>query len=542
MTRPYRVLLVAPISEGFQGEQSLYILPFLSLPTLAAYMPPGTTVDLVHERYRKVDLSADVDLVALTVMTPCAPRAYVIADAFKKRGITVVMGGVHATVMPDEALQHCDAICIGEGEQIWPQMVQDAMAGRLLRIYKNPAMYSRGLSLRAARRDLLPVGQYFGGMFRVLFMETTRGCPYDCDFCSVTTFFGQQYRTRSVDEIQAEIEAEGVKRLKPGQKRGFLHYLLCFTDDNFFGNVKHAAAVMEMLRHYDVRWISQTTLRVTDHPDLMGLCRESGCLGFEIGFESLEDKKYRKTGSERGQDQRTYFLERVRALHQHGIGINGSFMFGNEEDDLDTFARYVDFIEEARIQTPYLTIRTPYPGTPIYYQMKEDGRLLHEEWEKYDTAHAVFRPRNMTAEQLEAGYRWAWRRVTRHSSMLRRNLFIRGPLFRFWGPAALGFRVSTRKEHSGKERRHPSLLKGLDGPLLLPPPRENQEMPAHIVELRARPKRELRAAAEAGGNGTGNGHAHEHEHEHAHGPAPAANAGRKLPIVAAGPPGQAVSP
>lgn len=487
MSRPFRVLLIAPVSEGFQGRRHIFTLPFMSLPCLAAYMPEGTEVSLVHEKHTDVDFAADVDLVGITVMTPCAPRAYAIADRFRARGIRVVLGGIHPTVLPDEALLHADSICIGEGEAAWPQIVGDAQAGALQRIYKNPNLKSRELSLRCARRDLLPVGRYFGGMIRAIFMETSRGCPYDCDFCAVTTFFGQQYRIRPVEEVEAELNAEGVRLLKPGGRRSVLQTILCFTDDNFFGNLDHAARVLEMLAKYDVRWFGQTTLRLAEKPDLLKLCQASGCLGFEIGFESLQEKAYNKTGGRKGKSQRDYYLEQIKTLHGYGLGINGSFILGNEDDDVSVFQEYVDFINDAMIQTPYLAIRTPYPGTPLYYQMKEDGRILHEEWEKYDTAHCVFEPRNMTPEQLEAGYRWAWREVTTHWGMLRRNL-IPGSPFRFWGPAALGFRYGTRSEHKGLERRHPSLLPGRkepgdfrrrQGPAL-------DLLPEHILELRNR--------------------------------------------------------
>ncbi len=490
MSRPYRALLIAPVSDGFQGRRHIFTLPFMSLPSLAAYMPEGTEAVLVHEKHTDVDFEADVDLVGITVMTPCAPRAYEIADRFRARGIPVVLGGIHPTVKPEEALEHADAICVGEGEAAWPTIVGDARDGRLQTVYKNPNLKSRELSLRCARRDLLPVGSYFGGMIRAIFMETSRGCPYDCDFCAVTTFFGQQYRIRPVDEVEAELNAEGVKRIKPGGKRSVLNTILCFTDDNFFGNMDHAAKTLEMLRNYDVRWFGQTTLRLAEKKDMLELCRESGCLGFEIGFESLKEKQYNKTGGKKGSSQRDYYLDKIKLLHSYGMGINGSFILGNEDDDISVFQEYVDFIEEAMIQTPYLAIRTPYPGTPLYYQMKEDGRLLHEDWEKYDTAHCVFQPRRMTPEQLEAGYRWAWRKITSHWGMLRRNLFAGTP-FRFWGPAALGFRMGTRSEHRGLERRHPSRLPGLpepndfvrrQGPAL-------DLLPEHIQELRSRKPR-----------------------------------------------------
>ncbi len=492
----FRVQLIAPLSEGFQGSNNVFSLPFASLPTLAAYTPEDVQQELVHEKHSTVDTAADVDLVGLTVMTPCAPRAYTIADAFRARGVQVVMGGIHPTVKPDEALEHADAICVGEGEQVWPKMVEDAKAGRLERVYENPGRASREFTLRTPRRDLLPTGQYFGGKIKALFVETTRGCPYDCDFCAVTTFFGQHYRVREIEEIRAELEEAGVPKVRQSGRRNYLNHVLAFTDDNFFGKIDHAVRVMELIREYDVRWFGQTTLRITDKPEILELCRASGCLGFEIGFESLAPEKYRKTGRVKGMSQEQYYLERIRMLHGYGIGINGSFMFGNDEDTVDVFAQYARFIDEARIQTPYLAIRTPYPGTPLYYEFKEDDRLLHERWDLYDTAHCVFQPVHMTPEQLEAGYRWAWRYTTAHHRMLARNLF-RGPLFRFWGAAALGFRMSTRAEHEGLERRHPGKLPGREQPWVKPERSGAPELPRHIAELRARPRRKKAETSEA---------------------------------------------
>jgi len=433
----FRILLVSPVDKAVLGQDFYFKFPHLSLPTLAAYTPEGATVEIVDEKFHALPDGRGYDLVGITAMTPLAPKAYRMADAFRKQGVPVVMGGYHPTVLPQEALEHADSVCIGEAETVWPTMVADAMAGRLREQYR-AASFPCLENLPPSRRDLLriPRSKRFEHI-NVYFVQTTRGCPYRCSFCAVTSVLGGKLRHRPVAEIEREIESLGIRRLDRGQKRDRFHNIIFFTDDNIVGHRSYAKDLLRMVATFNLKWVGQASTNVADHTEILELLRDSGCMGLAVGFETLSQKNIRDVG--KGVNRTQEYLDRIRKIHSYGIGLAGNFIFGFDHDDENAFAEVVQFVDTARLDGFYYSLLTPYPGTPFYEQMVAEGRILETDWSRYDTDHVVYRPRLMNAETLMAGYRWAWRKSLTYRSILTRLLGSRNQLI-FFGPMNYGMR------------------------------------------------------------------------------------------------------
>jgi radical SAM superfamily enzyme YgiQ (UPF0313 family) len=435
--KAFRVLLVSPVDQAMLGKDFYFKFPHLSLPTLAAHTPQGVEVEIVDEKFQAVPDARGYDLIGVTAMTPLAPKAYRIADAFRRQGVPVIMGGYHPTVLPDEALEHADSVCIGEAETLWPTIVTDAMAGRLKIRYRAetfPCLENTPMP----RRDLLrvPRSARFGHI-NVYFLQTTRGCPFRCSFCAVTSVLGGKLRHRPVGEVEAEMESLGIRRLERGQKRDRFHNIVFFTDDNIVGHRSYAKELLRMVATFNLKWVGQASTNVADDGEILTLLRDSACMGLAVGFETLSQKNIRDVG--KGVNRTQEYLERIRKIHSFGIGLAGNFIFGFDHDDTTAFADVVRFVDTARLEGFYYSLLTPYPGTPLYEQIRAEGRLLTTDWSLYDTDHVVYRPTLMDAETLMQGYRWAWRKSLTYRSILTRLLASRNQLI-FFGPMNYGMR------------------------------------------------------------------------------------------------------
>jgi radical SAM superfamily enzyme YgiQ (UPF0313 family) len=433
----FRILLVSPVDKAVLGQDFYFRFPHLSLPTLAAYTPEGAEVEIVDEKFHALPDARGYDLIGITAMTPLAPKAYRIADMFRKQGVPVVMGGYHPTVLPDEALEHADSLCIGEAETVWPTIVANAKAGRLKERYQADSFPCLE-NLPPSRRGLLkiPRSKRFEHI-NVYFLQTTRGCPYRCSFCAVTSVLGGKLRHRPVAEVETEIESLGIRRLERGQKRDRFHNIIFFTDDNIVGHRSYAADLLRMVSTFNLKWVGQASTNVADHEEILTLLQESGCMGLAVGFETLSQKNIRDVG--KGVNRTQEYLDRIRKIHSYGIGLAGNFIFGFDHDEETAFAEVVEFVDTARLEGFYYSLLTPYPGTPFYQQMVAEGRILEKDWALYDTDHVVYRPRLMGAETLMKGYRWAWRRSLTYRSILTRLLGSRNQLI-FFGPMNYGMR------------------------------------------------------------------------------------------------------
>lgn len=400
-----RVVLIAPAPASYiwRKKRAAFTLPPMALPLLAAATPPGVEVRLIDETVEEVDLKLEADLVGFSVMTATAPRAYQLADHFRSRGIQVVMGGVHPSSLPEEALQHSDAVVIGEGESHWVKVVEDAGGRSLQRTYENASSFPLD-QLPAPKWDLLPAQKYFVPRT----VQVTRGCPMACSFCSVSSFFGRSCRQRPVSQVVEEIKAH--------KKR-----LLIFADDNIAGNPDSAKELFAAMIPLKKKWVSQCSLSIADDPELLDLAARSGCIGLLIGFESISPEVLKSIGKQ--INLRRNYEEAIRKIHGRGIHIQASFIFGFDEDRPDTIPATVRFVKENRLTGVNYCRLTPFPGTKLYADLEEEGRIIDRNWANYDRQNVVFQPRNFTPSGLQEQIFWAYRQTYNLRSLWQRRPF-----------------------------------------------------------------------------------------------------------------------
>ena len=373
----------------------------LNLPTIAALTPKDWDVEILDARVKPVDYDTRVDLVGITGFTAEMPCAYSIADNFRKKSVKVVMGGVHVSAVPDEALKHADAVVIGEAELVWEKLLADFQRGELKQKYKADHLCDMK-NMAIPRRELLDRSMYSG--FYTL--QATRGCPFNCDYCAVTAFFGHEFRVRPADEV--------IEEIKGFEKKEFF-----FMDDNIVGRPKYAKELFLKLIPLKVTWGSQASITMAKDPELLELYAKSGGKYAFIGFESLSQKNLEKM--HKGWNSAKDYKEAIRKIHGAGINIVGSFVFGLDEDDTSVFKTTFDFLMETNMAAAQFHILTPLPGTVTYGILEKEGRIIDRDWAKYHTGEVVFQPKGMTAEQLQNGYYWIFRNTYSIKNILKRN-------------------------------------------------------------------------------------------------------------------------
>jgi len=388
-----------------------------ALQLLGALTPPEHDVSIVQEHLGDPVRFDDtqVDLVGITAMTIQARRAYEIADGFRKAGKKVVLGGIHPSVLPDEALMHADAVVVGEAEPVWSQVLADAAAGRLRGMYRGQDYADLGL-LPPYRRELLPKPSSFS----LRSVQAARGCPYDCSFCSATLFTGRKYRFRPVENVIAEI-------------RGLNSRAVFFVDDNIFSNEAYCRALFSELKALNVIWVGQASLHLTaSNPDLLALAAKSGCVSLFVGIESLSEANLRATGALAKNHATTpdEMGRSIRVLHDHGVLVMAGVIFGFDDDGPDVFDRTREFLFDNRVGLGSFSALTPFPGTRLFQELHAQSRITTYDWSKYDGTTAVFLPKRMTPEQLQEGTRcigvnfYSTPRILRRFWTNRRHPFI----------------------------------------------------------------------------------------------------------------------
>ena len=377
-----RLLLIYPATHKL-GWVKYFQLPSLSLQQVAALTPPNWEVTLVDESQDAIPDGRSFDLVGITAMTHQATRAYEIAAQFRSQGVPVIMGGMHPTVLPEEALVHADAIVVGEAESVMARLLDDFLAGRMERIYRAPIAQDDRLEIPWSRRDILAGKRYVTTQT----IQASRGCPYDCAFCTVTQYFGNRFRYRAAADILAEI-------------RSFPKKFVIILDDNFLGDPAKARPILEGMADLGIRWGSQTSLRFAEDPELLKLVVRSGCIGLFVGIESVAGS-FSQLAKTAGQTPQADLMKRVRDT---GIILEASFIFGFDDHDQSIFEKTLRFVEECSPSVPTFNLLTPYPGTKLFQQYEGEGRLLHRDWSRYNHSEVVFRPKLMTPEQLYRGW------------------------------------------------------------------------------------------------------------------------------------------
>jgi radical SAM superfamily enzyme YgiQ (UPF0313 family) len=372
---------------GENGESKKLLCPPLTPAAIAAITPPEVDVSITDENVTTIDFQKEADLVGITVLTATAKRAYQIADFFRARGVKVVLGGIHASTMPDEASEHADAVVIGEAEGIWLQVIEDFKAGRLQKIYRQHERPSL-VGLPLPRRDLFKEGAYFIPNT----ISTTRGCSHNCSFCSVTLFFGRSYRCRPIAEVIIEIKA--IDKETP----------IIFVDDNIVGKPSYAKELFRALIPLKLKWLGQSSVNIAKDEELLKLAAASGCIGLLIGFESLSPASLAGIGKKINVINEYEAV--IRKIHSYNIGIHGCFIFGLDDDDEDIFKRTVRFAQKTRLESAQFSFATPHPGTTLYKSLDEAGRIVSKDWSKYND-EIVFLPKPFSREILQKGHDWA---------------------------------------------------------------------------------------------------------------------------------------
>jgi radical SAM superfamily enzyme YgiQ (UPF0313 family) len=386
--RAPQMFKVAGRISKYMQVRSRAAFPGLNLAILAAITPQHVELQIVDESVEPVDVDTDADLVGITAMTNMAPAAYKLADLFRRRGKKVVLGGVHVTVCPDEAQGHADAVVVGEAEPIWQELIADFERGQLKPRYRARQLFDmKGYGI--PRRDLLKRDRY---LFPST-LETGRGCPFDCDFCSVSRTAGRAYRFRPTEEVLADVDS-------------LQNRWVFFVDDIINGHRQHALQLFRALKGKGLLWAGQATVMIARDEELLQAAVEAGCRGLFIGFETFSSPTLKKLG--KPENWRERFFEACEALHKKKISIWGGFVFGLDTDTVAGLQETVRLACEAKLEFAQFSRLTPLPGTAQWNQFQSEGRITDTDWSKFNFQHVVYKPLQMSAQDLNRSIREAW--------------------------------------------------------------------------------------------------------------------------------------
>jgi radical SAM superfamily enzyme YgiQ (UPF0313 family) len=379
-----KLLLISPRSSAKRSPVGFKV-PQVALQIIAAHTPENIEVSMVDEHISDIDFSKDYDLVGISIMTATAKRSYQLAKIFREKGSKVVFGGIHASVMPEEAIKFGDAVVIGEAEGSWSNLVDDFKQNTLKKYYqsKEPDLSTAPLPKRDSRIDRSVLGVKCPGFY------TSKGCPYDCEFCSVSNVYGKKIRTVPIPHVIKDIENSNSK-------------IYLSLDDNVVANPKYAKELFREMAPLNIEWGGQCTVTIAGDDELLQLCWKSGCRGLFIGLESVSTtavRKMRKTLKSLKENE-----EAIKKIQDAGIIFHPSFVFGLDDDTKAVFDETLEFLYRNKIATATFNVLTPYPGTRIYRRLKQEGRLISEDWNHYNHSTVTFRPKNMTERELAEGY------------------------------------------------------------------------------------------------------------------------------------------
>ena len=406
-----RLLLINP-SRGLNAEDAFLDFNFekrvlgltsllpLSIPTIAGATPKDVETTIVDERIEKINYDEKVDLVGIGGMTLNIKRTYEIADEFRKRGVPVAMGGIHASMMPEEASAHADSVVIGEADCLWSDLINDFKEGNLQKLYRFTS-YPELEDIHEPRYDLVKNEKYVLNQ-----IQTTRGCPFDCDFCSVKALSGAQFRLKKIEQVIKEIES-----LTPYYTMSVLGYklklpkTLLFADDNIVGNKSYAKKLFEAIMPLKLQdWYCQSSINAGRDKEMLAMMKQAGCQTMILGIESVEADTI--SGMEKNINRVDEYYECIDNIQSAGIKVLGTLILGSDSEDDSIFEKTVKFIKDTNIIYTCINILTPLPGTRLFKRLESEGRLLHKDWERYDFESVCFQPKKMSVKTLEEGRRW----------------------------------------------------------------------------------------------------------------------------------------
>jgi radical SAM superfamily enzyme YgiQ (UPF0313 family) len=471
-----KVLFVSTRKNRSPEDRELYEMEFmnevlgfgrslldLGLITVAACTPRDIEVEIVDEYIEDIPYdTTDADLVALSAKTSCVARAYDVADRFRARGIPVVLGGIHASLRPQEALEHVDYVVLGEAEETWPEFLSLFRRGEAPRLTREPEFPDMA-KIPVPRWDRLNNEEF---LFHQI--QTTRGCPFMCRFCSVPDISGNTFRFKPVERVVEEIRALPNSGLLKNRMKA-----VYFVDDNFISRTRYTkdllTALIPLHRNGDLtEWSAETTLNVAKDEELLDLFAQAGCSTLIIGFESVSEATLKDM--KKPVNFCVTYQEAMQRIHSRGMSVVGNFIVGFDTDLPSVFRDIRDFVDENDILYPFFSILTPMPGTQLHDEFFDAGRLDHTDWERYDTRHVVFEPKHMSREQLMDGYIWLfeecytsdraiarleryWRKYGRTNSSLVERAFVRWRLRKFWNSGSPRFREFLRRGWESVNRR-----------------------------------------------------------------------------------------
>lgn len=383
------------------------------LLAVASLTPASFEIRIIDENFDAIDYDEEFDIIGISAMTQQATRAYEIADKFRENGRYVIMGGIHATVLPNEAIMHVDTIIIGEAEELWPEFIRDFLNGTAKQIYRNSD--SKGIDIKKSpipRFDLLKAHNY-----ETIWPQTTRGCPHKCEFCIASNIHGTRYRHKTVEQIINELEV--IKGL-------WKNPTICFADDNMFVNRKFAKELIKAFIPLNLSWMAQTDISIGNDEELLELLYRSGCEVVYIGLESVSEENLHLIDPANWKMKQLHkYPALLGNIQSHGIGVHGSFMVGLDNDDLSTFQSIIDFIIDNNLFGGSISILAPYPGSKIRERFEKEGRLLHTPWSDYNGGKVTFLPKQLTPRQLHDGLIKIWRNIYAPEIQIRKMRYFK---------------------------------------------------------------------------------------------------------------------
>jgi radical SAM superfamily enzyme YgiQ (UPF0313 family) len=397
-----KLLLISPSHKSRKKLRAIKI-PQLSLHILASLTPNDVDITVVDEEIREIDFSLDFDLVGISCMTATANRSYQLSDIFRQRGSKVVLGGIHPTILPQEAIEHADAVVIGEAEGCWADVINDFRKRNLQKFYHVPEPDLSKLPF--PRRDF----RIDKALFNCVGLLTTRGCPYACEFCSVTDFYGRKIRHRPVSMVVEDIRRSGSKT--------FL-----ILDDNVAGHPGYSKELFEALIPLGIEWVGQSSVSLAKDKEMLKLCRLSGCAALFFGLESVSPSSL--MGMKKSLKSIEETEEAIKIIQDNSIAFHPSIILGFDTDTKAIFDDTLEFLARTKLPTMALHVLTPYPGTRIYRRFKDQGRIISRDWSQYDHHTVVFQPKNMTPRELAEGHRYVQSEFYSFSSIIRHIPFL----------------------------------------------------------------------------------------------------------------------